>query len=710
MAAFRFLQKMARSARAGGQTPLETAAPAPLKTDFTLTADRLLQKLYFSASDRRSLGAALAAALTNAPGALRPNVEAALLTLLQLLQRPPFASTPNAVLEALAAALELLELGTDVDRLANPQKPYDANVLAINSIQIPLTSPASVFTAENLQAALLLQVVCAAARCAVRETDPEGSLSLYEAFAPALLLAAVSSLIPPAIDHVLVAMRRMHADAIKVNDNSLSLRLFVTSCLQDALCDTAARRILQPLKKAAAPTAITGRIDSAAHEPSALFALLQRAGVVQSAHTTRRWLDDGEVVRESLWELTPAFAARLWLYLAPEVRAHVQRRAYDYLQLEADSAFASVSYDAPPKARYLPVLHGCVAASGINDWQKALLNRTLLTIEGRVAKDPSAAAFYGVKLSRRQEHRIAYEAAPGAHPVQDPARTGKQQEKESPLSQTDAESTPNAADQMVARIEHLKSTYLAAVELTNTRSAQGTALGARETEMLPAPAAGLFLPTSIFPAGAMAGIESLEAQGLAVTAVRVQNEDGTAAYAPLKRHRDAAADPVEGVLLAHFETLESARWWLEGPDAGFAYRAGERERSLRRFLQTDAMVRTLRTLLAEDEAGRQQKSAQVLLQGAPLMKTLLTPAVTKALSQVLKPRSMRKVKNATAVSLLDGFLKNAGLTRDPEGRETDLAALLREQAKIQKAANSKRVRRMRCKLEAENNDKGSQTT
>lgn len=706
MAAFRFLQKMARSARAGSQTPLETAAPAPLKTDFTLTADRLLQKLYFSASDRRSLGAALAAALTNAPGALRSNVEAALLTLLQLLQNTPFASTPNAVLEALAAALELLELGTDVDRLANPQKPYDANVLAINPIQIPLTSPASVFTAENLQSALLLQIVCGAARC----EDPKGSLSLYEAFAPALLLAAVSSLIPPAIDHVVVAVRRMHRDEIKVNDNSLSLRLFVTSSLQDALCETAARGILLPLNKAVAPTTITGRIDSTAPQPPALFSMLQKAGVVQSAHTTRRWLDDGEVVRESLWELTPDFAARLWLYLAPEVRAHVQRRAYDYLQLEADSAFASVSYDAPPKARYLPVLHGCVAASGINDWQKALLNRTLLTIEGRVAKDPSAAAFYGVKLSRRQEHRIAYEAAPGAHPVQDPARTGKQQEKESPLSQTDAESTPNAADQMVARIERLKSSYLAAVEMTNTRSAQGTALGARETEMLPAPAAGLFLPTSIFPAGAMAGIESLEAQGLAVTAVRVQNEDGTAAYAPLKRHRDAAADPVEGVLLAHFETLESARWWLEGPDAGFAYRAGERERSLRRFLQTDAMVRTLRTLLAEDEAGRQQKSAQVLLQGAPLMKTLLTSAVTKALSQVLKPRSMRKVKNATAVSLLDGFLKNAGLTHDPEGLETDLAALLREQAKIQKAANSKRVRRMRRKLEAENNDKESQTT
>lgn len=364
-----------------------------------------------------------------------------------------------------------------------------------------------------------------------------------------------------------------------------------------------------------------------------LLRLLKQAGLVGATHRVRRWTDAGRLTVESLWELRRAVVRRLFTLVTSETAAALQGAAYDFLQLESDAQrviaapgssgeLKSTSKTPAPEVLCHPVMNGAVAGVGLPSWANAVLVRALTRVNEAVRTDHCARRFFVIGLEPQDNIRVASAS--------------------DNLSQTLSESVGSCAE------------FLSVLNKTlETKTA--------DRNFLPALPAGLFVPARFFATPPALWLAPLEALGLAVTCTRpkatvtpYEENEGTSLPSRLKE-----SHPCEpGVLFPFFDSVSTARWWLEqiGERSHTNGEQASRRRLLKHFLLTDVMARLLRILVLQAHHADQSVGHRILGQTAALADTPTSQTLQRELKKFLPVQHFRKVCAASFAELAHGFL------------------------------------------------------
>ena len=329
-----------------------------------------------------------------------------------------------------------------------------------------------------------------------------------------------------------------------------------------------------------------------------LLQLLSHAGLVGATHRARRWTDAGRLTVERLWELRRAVVRRLFTLVTSETAAALHGAAYDFLQLESDAQrviaapgnsgeLKSTSKTPAPEVLCHPMMNGAVAGVGLPSWANAVLVRALTRVNEAVRTDHCARRFFVIGLEPQDNIRVASASVN--------------------LSQTLSESVGSCAE------------FLSVLNKTlETKTA--------DRNFLPALPAGLFVPARFFATPPALWLAPLEALGLAVTCTRpkatvtpYEEKEGTSLPSRLKE-----SHPCEpGVLFPFFDSVGTARWWLEqiGERSHTNGEQASRRRLLKHFLLTDVMARLLRILVLQAHHADQSVGHRILGQTAALADT-----------------------------------------------------------------------------------------
>ena len=398
-----------------------------------------------------------------------------------------------------------------------------------------------------------------------------------------------------------------------------------------------------------------------------LLQLLSHAGLVGATHRVRRWTDAGRSTVESLWELRRAVVRRLFTLVTSETAAVLHGAAYDFLQLESDAQrviaapdssgeLKSTSKTPAPEVLCHPVMNGAVAGVGLPSWANAVLVRALARVDETVKTDHCIRHFFVIELETQDNIRVA----------------------------SASKNLPKTPSEPVdSRTEFLSA--------LNTETA--------DRHFLPALPAGLFVPARLFATPPVLWLAPLEALGLAVTCTRpkatvtpFEEKEGTSL--PSRRKESHPCEP--GVLFPFFDSVGTARWWLEqiGERSHTNGEQASRRRLLKHFLLTDVMARLLRILVLQAHHADQSVGHRILGQTAALADTPTSETLQRELKKFLPVQHFRKVCAASFAELAHGFLAHDLQHKGRTDVTTGLEAVIEAQKRQLASARSKRLKRI----------------
>lgn len=402
-----------------------------------------------------------------------------------------------------------------------------------------------------------------------------------------------------------------------------------------------------------------------------LLRLLKQAGLVGATHRVRRWTDAGRLTVESLWELRRAVVRRLFTLVTSETAAALHGAAYDFLQLESDAQrviaapgssgeLKSTSKTPAPEVLCHPVMNGAVAGVGLPSWANAVLVRALARVDETVKTDHCIRHFFVIELETQDNIRVA----------------------------SASKNLPKTPSEPVDS----RTEFLSALNRTlETETA--------DRHFLPALPAGLFVPARLFATPPVLWLAPLEALGLAVTCTRpkatvtpFEEKEGTSLPSRLKE-----SHPCEpGVLFPFFDSVGTARWWLEqiGERSHTNGEQASRRRLLKHFLLTDVMARLLRILVLQAHHADQSVGHRILGQTAALADTPTSETLQRELKKFLPVQHFRKVCAASFAELAHGFLAHNLQHKGRTDVATGLEAVIEAQKRQLASARSKRLKRI----------------
>lgn len=402
-----------------------------------------------------------------------------------------------------------------------------------------------------------------------------------------------------------------------------------------------------------------------------LLQLLSHAGLVGATHRVRRWTDAGRSTVESLWELRRAVVRRLFTFVTSETAAALHDAAFDFLQLESDAQRViaapgssgeskSTSKTAAPEVLCHPVMNGAVAGVGLPSWANAVLVRALGRVDEAVRTDHCARRFFIIGLETQANIRVA---AASENLFQTPSK---------PVG---------------SRTEFLSA-------LNRTLETETV-----DRHFLPELPAGLFVPARFFATPPVLWLAPLEALGLAVTCTRpkatVTPFEDKEETSPQPRFKES--HPCEpGVLFPFFDSVGTARWWLEqiGERSHTNGEQASRRRLLKHFLLTDVMARLLRILELQAHHADQSVGHRILGQTAALADTPMSETLQRELKKFLPVQHFRKVCAASFAELAHGFLAHDLQHKGRTDVATGLESVIEAQKRQLASARSKRLKRI----------------
>lgn len=402
-----------------------------------------------------------------------------------------------------------------------------------------------------------------------------------------------------------------------------------------------------------------------------LLRLLKQAGLVGATHRVRRWTDAGRLTVESLWELRRAVVRRLFTLVTSETAAALHGAAYDFLQLESDAQrviaapgssgeLKSTSKTPAPEVLCHPVMNGAVAGVGLPSWANAVLVRALARVDETVKTDHCIRHFFVIELETQDNIRVA----------------------------SASKNLPKTPSEPVDS----RTEFLSALNRTlETETA--------DRHFLPALPTGLFVPARLFATPPVLWLAPLEALGLAVTCTRpkatvtpFEEKEGTSLPSRLKE-----SHPCEpGVLFPFFDSVGTARWWLEqiGERSHTNGEQASRRRLLKHFLLTDVMARLLRILVLQAHHADQSVGHRILGQTAALADTPTSETLQRELKKFLPVQHFRKVCAASFAELAHGFLAHDLQHKGRTDVATGLESVIEAQKRQLASARSKRLKRI----------------
>lgn len=402
-----------------------------------------------------------------------------------------------------------------------------------------------------------------------------------------------------------------------------------------------------------------------------LLQLLSHAGLVGATHRVRRWTDAGRLTVESLWELRRASVRRLFSLVTSETAAALHDAAFDFLQLESDSESIieapgssgeskSTSKTPAPEVLCHPVMNGAVAGVGLPSCANAVLVRALGRVDEAVRTDHCARRFFIIGLETQANIRVA---AASENLFQTPSK---------PVGS--------------------RTEFLSALNRTlETKTV--------DRHFLPELPAGLFVPARFFATPPVLWLAPLEALGLAVTCTRpkatVTPFEDKEETSPQPRFKES--HPCEpGVLFPFFDSVGTARWWLEqiGERSHTNGEQASRRRLLKHFLLTDVMARLLRILELQAHHADQSVGHRILSQTAALADTPMSETLQRELKKFLPVQHFRKVCAASFAELAHGFLAHDLQHKGRTDVATGLEAVIEAQKRQLASARSKRLKRI----------------
>lgn len=402
-----------------------------------------------------------------------------------------------------------------------------------------------------------------------------------------------------------------------------------------------------------------------------LLQLLSHAGLVGATHRARRWTDAGRLTVERLWELRRAVVRRLFTLVTSETAAALHGASYDFLQLESDAQRVIAAPGSPgeskstsktpaPEVLCHPVMNGAVAGVGLPSWANAVLVRALARVDETVRTDHCARRFFVIELETQDNIRVA---SASKNLFQTPSK---------PVGSL--------------------TKFLSALNRTlETETA--------DRHFLPALPAGLFVPARIFATPPALWLAPLEALGLAVTCTRasatVTSLEEKEETSPQPRFKES--HPFEsGVLFPFFDSVGTARWWLEqiGERSHTNGEQASRRRLLKHFLLTDVMARLLRILVLQAHHADQSVGHRILGQTAALADTPTSETLQRELKKFLPVQHFRKVCAASFAELAHGFLAHDLQHKGRTDVATGLEAVIEAQKRQLANARSKRLKRI----------------
>ena len=402
-----------------------------------------------------------------------------------------------------------------------------------------------------------------------------------------------------------------------------------------------------------------------------LLQLLSHAGLVGATHRVRRWTDAGRLTVESLWELRRASVRRLFSLVTSETAAALHDAAFDFLQLESDSESIigapgssgeskSTSKTPAPEVLCHPVMNGAVAGVGLPSCANAVLVRALGRVDEAVRTDHCARRFFIIGLETQANIRVA---AASENLFQTPSK---------PVGS--------------------RTEFLSALNRTlETKTV--------DRHFLPELPAGLFVPARFFATPPVLWLAPLEALGLAVTCTRpkatVTPFEDKEETSPQPRFKES--HPCEpGVLFPFFDSVGTARWWLEqiGERSHTNGEQASRRRLLKHFLLTDVMARLLRILELQAHHADQSVGHRIPSQTAALADTPMSETLQRELKKFLPVQHFRKVCAASFAELAHGFLAHDLQHKGRTDVATGLEAVIEAQKRQLANARSKRLRRI----------------
>lgn len=398
---------------------------------------------------------------------------------------------------------------------------------------------------------------------------------------------------------------------------------------------------------------------------------MKQAGLVGATHRVRRWTDAGRLTVESLWELRRAVVRRLFTLVTSETAAALHGAAYDFLQLESDAQrviaapgssgeLKSTSKTPAPEVLCHPVMNGAVAGVGLPSWANAVLVRALARVDETVKTDHCIRHFFVIELETQDNIRVA----------------------------SASKNLPKTPSEPVDS----RTEFLSALNRTlETETA--------DRHFLPALPTGLFVPARLFATPPALWLAPLEALGLAVTCTRpkatvtpFEEKEGTSLPSRLKE-----SHPCEpGVLFPFFDSVGTARWWLEqiGERSHTNGEQASRRRLLKHFLLTDVMARLLRILVLQAHHADQSVGHRILGQTATLADTPTSETLQRELKKFLPVQHFRKVCAASFAELAHGFLAHDLQHKGRTDVATGLEAVIEAQKRQLASARSKRLKRI----------------
>lgn len=402
-----------------------------------------------------------------------------------------------------------------------------------------------------------------------------------------------------------------------------------------------------------------------------LLRLLKQAGLVGATHRVRRWTDAGRLTVESLWELRRAVVRRLFTLVTSETAAALHGAAYDFLQLESDAQrviaapgssgeLKSTSKTPAPEVLCHPVMNGAVAGVGLPSWANAVLVRALGRVDEAVKTDHCIRHFFVIELETQDNIRVA---SASENLFQTPSK---------PVGS--------------------RTEFLSALNRTlETKTV--------DRHFLPELPAGLFVPARFFATPPVLWLAPLEALGLAVTCTRpkatVTPFEDKEETSPQPRFKES--HPCEpGVLFPFFDSVGTARWWLEqiGERSHTNAEQASRRRLLKHFLLTDVMARLLRILVLHARQADQSVGHRILGQTAALADTPTSETLQRELKKFLPVQHFRKVCAASFAELAHGFLAHDLQHKGRTDVATGLEAVIEAQKRQLANARSKRLKRI----------------
>lgn len=624
------------------------------KASFDVLAERLLQRLCLTANFRDGFLKTMDAALNGLCCADKTRIQNLCLVLLRSIQDSELSGNLRLIEKLLSVAAVLLRSVPQDCALFDAETQSLLQAMLENEAE--LTRIYRTHQRSGLNALVLLSGFYAAVQN--NRDEPQTAAFSRLLFVRHSFFAFVASTSTTTLLRTLTIVRLSPQEKSPV-------RLFLSP---EAFAPVFQRRLQgQPLSFVNA----LPHIETPVTRDGELLRLLKQTGLVGATHRVRRWTDAGRLTVESLWELRRAVVRRLFTLVTSETAAVLHGAAYDFLQLESDAQrviaapgssgeLKSTSKTPAPEVLCHPVMNGAVAGVGLPSWANAVLVRALGRVDETVRTDHCARRFFIIGLETQANIRVA--AA--------------------------SENLPKTPSEPV----DFRTEFLSALNRTlETETA--------DRHFLPALPAGLFVPARLFATPPALWLAPLEALGLAVTCTRasatVTSLEEKEETSPQPRFKES--HPFEsGVLFPFFDSVGTARWWLEqiGERSHTNGEQASRRRLLKHFLLTDVMARLLRILVLHARQADQSVGHRILGQTAALANTPTSETLQRELKKFLPVQHFRKVCAASFAELAHGFLAHDLQHKGRTDVATGLEAVIEAQKRQLASARSKRLKRI----------------